>query len=61
MSARGGDQLVENLGHALPRLGADPPDVVRRLPEQIGHLLGDALGLSARQIDLVEAGDQLQA
>ena len=29
-------------------------------PEQLGHLLGDALGLGAGEVDLVQARDQLE-
>ena len=35
--------------------------VVGRLAEQLGDLLGDALGLGAGQVDLVQARDQLEA
>ena len=31
-----------------------------RLAEQLGDLLGDALGLGAGQVDLVQARDQLE-
>ena len=34
--------------------------LVGRLAEQLGDLGRDALGLGAGQVDLVEAGDQLQ-
>ena len=54
------DQLVEHVGDALAGLGADPPHVVGRLAEQLGDLLGDALGLGAGQVDLVQARDQLE-
>ena len=55
------DQLVEHVGHALAGLRADPPHGVGGLAEQLGDLLGDALGLGAGQIDLVQARDQLEA
>ena len=32
-----------------------------RLAEQLGDLLGHALGLGAGQVDLVQAGDELEA
>ncbi len=54
------DQLVEHVGHALTRLGADPPDAVRGLAEQLRDLLGHPLGLRAGQVDLVQARDQLE-
>ena len=39
------DQLVEDLADPLAGLGADPVHGLGRLAEQIGHLLGHALGL----------------
>jgi hypothetical protein len=42
-------------------LAGDPQDVVHRLAEQVGDLLGDALGLGAGQVELVEHRDQLEA
>ena len=35
--------------------------VVGVLADQVGDFAGDALGLGARQVDLVEARDQLEA
>ena len=55
-----GDQLVEYVGYSLAGLGADPPDGVGGLAEQLGHLLGDPLGLGAGEVDLVQARDQLE-
>ena len=54
------DQLVQHLGDALAGLGTDPPHVLGRLSEQLGDLLRDALRLGARQVHLVQAGDQLE-
>src|SRR5690349_22882928 len=38
------DELVEHVGHALARLRADAPDAVRRLAEELRHLVGHPLG-----------------
>ena len=46
--------------HALPGLRRDPQDVVRLAADQVADLAGDALGLGARQVDLVEHRDQLE-
>ena len=54
------DQLVQHVGHPLSGLGADPPHRVGRLTQQIRDLLRDPLGLGPRQIDLVQARDQLE-
>ena len=55
------DELLEDVDDALPRLAGHVQDVVHRLAEQVGDLLGDALGLGAGQVDLVEHRDQLEA
>ncbi len=55
-----GDQLVEDIGHALAGLRADPPHCVGGLSQQLGDLLGDPLGLGAGKVDLVQAWDQLE-
>ena len=72
MSARGGaagsplrrrdarDQLLEHLGDALAGLRRDAQDLVGLLADQVGDLLGHALGLGAGQVDLVQARDQLE-
>ena len=72
ISARGGrvgvalrrrdarDELLEHVDDALAGLGGDAPDLVRVLADQLGDLLGDALGLGAGQVDLVQARDQLE-
>ena len=54
------DERVEHLDDARPRLGADAQHPVGRLAQQLGDLRRDPLGLGAGQVDLVEAGDQLQ-
>ena len=53
-------ELLEDLLDALPRLAGDALDAVAGLAEQLGDLLGDALGLGAGQVDLVQARDQLE-
>ena len=55
------DQLVENIGHTLAGLRADPAHGVGGLAEQLGYLAGHPLRLRAGQIDLVQARDQFQA
>ena len=55
------DELLEHVDDALAGLAGDVQDVVHRLAEQVGDLLGHALGLGAGQVDLVEHRDQLQA
>ena len=72
ISARGGavgvavrrrdarDQLLEHLGHAVAGLRRDAQDLVGLLADQVGDLLGHALGLGAGQVDLVQARDQLE-
>ena len=55
-----GDQLVEHVGYALAGLGADPSDAVSGLAEELRDLLGHALGLGTGEVDLVQAGDQLE-
>ena len=54
------DDRLEHLGHPLPGLGRDPQ---RRcvVPQQVGDLARDLVGAGARQIDLVQHGDQLEA
>ena len=54
------DQLVEHIGDALTGLRADPAHQRGILADQVGDLLGDALGLGAGQVELVHAGDQFQ-
>ena len=54
------DQLVQHLEHPLPRLRADPPHALGGLPEQLSDLRRDPLGLGSRQVDLVQARDQLE-
>ena len=54
------DDLLEDVLDPLPRLAGDAPDRVGRLAEQVGDLLGDALGLGAGQVDLVQARDELE-
>src|SRR5207247_6079515 len=44
-----------------PGLAADTQDLVGRLADELGDLLGDAVGFGAGEVDLVEAGDQLKA
>ena len=73
ISARGGpvrvarrrrhalDELLEHVDDAVAGLAGDPQDVVHRLAEQVGDLLGDALGLGAGQVELVEHRDELEA
>ena len=55
------DQLVEDLDDALAGLGADAEHAVGRLADQVGDLLADPLGLGAREVDLVQARDQLES
>ena len=55
------DELLEDVLDPLARLAGDAQDRVGRLAEQVGDLLGDALGLGARQVDLVQARDELEA
>ena len=55
------DELLEHVDDAVAGLAGDPQDVVDRLAEQVGDLLGDALGLGARQVELVEHRDELEA
>ena len=56
-----GDDRLQDVGDALPRLRADAQDVVGRAAEQVDDLAGHALGLGAGQVDLVQAGDDLEA
>jgi len=60
-SGDAGHELLEHVGHALARLGGDAPHRVRVLPDQLGDLLGHPLGLGAGEVDLVQAGDELEA
>ena len=55
------DELLEHVLDALAGLARDPPDGVGRLAQQLGDLLGHALGLGAGQVDLVQARDELEA
>ena len=52
---------LEQLGHALAGLGRDAEHLVGVLAEQLGDLAGHPVGLGARQVDLVQRGDQLEA
>src|SRR3546814_8246328 len=51
---------IQTLFRSLPRLAGDRKDLVALLSDQIGDLAGDALGLGARQVDLVEARDEFE-
>ena len=55
------DQLLEHLGDTGAGLAADAQDRLGRLAEQLGDFAGDALGFGAGQVELVQAGDQLEA
>ena len=54
------DDLLQQLVDALAGLGRDPADRLRRLADQLGDLPRHALGLGARQVDLVHGRDQLE-
>jgi hypothetical protein len=54
------DQLLQHVLDALACLAGDAQDRVGRLAKQLRDLLCDALGLSPRQVDLVQARDQLE-
>ncbi len=72
MSARGGasgspagagirsHDRLQHLVHALPGLRGDAQDGVRRAADQVADLARDPLGLSPRQVDLVQDRDQLE-
>ena len=55
------DELLEHVDHALPRLARDVADVLLRLADELGHLGADLVGHRARQVDLVQARDELEA
>ena len=52
---------VDLPGAEPERVAEEISDLIGRLAELVRHLLGHPLGLGARQVDLVEARDQLQA
>ena len=54
------DHLVEHLGDALAGLGTHPQDVSRLAADDVRDLLGVLLRVGARQVDLVEHGDDLE-
>jgi len=54
------DELLEHLFHAFAGLAGDDLDLVAVDPEQLAHFVAHALGLGAREVDLVEARDQLE-
>ena len=51
---------VEQLGHALAGLGADAQDLVGGDAEHPLDLVGVAVGIGRREVDLVERGDDLE-
>ena len=51
---------VHELGHALAGLGRDQQDVLGGEAEHLFDLLGVALGLGGRQVDLVEHRHDLE-
>ena len=55
------DDRLQNLPHPLPGLRRDPEGLGRVAPEQVGDLVRDAIGIGARQVDLVQHRDQLEA
>ncbi len=55
------DELLEHLRDALTRLAADPQDRAGVLPDQLRDFARNPLGLGAGQVDLVQAGNQLEA
>ncbi len=52
---------LQQLGHTLAGLGGDADHALRVDADQLGDLPGHALGLRAREVDLVHRGDQLEA
>jgi hypothetical protein len=54
------DHGVEQLGHALPGLGADAQDLVGGDAQHLLDLGGVAIGVGGGQVDLVEGGDDLE-
>ena len=54
------DDGVEQLGHALAGLGADPQDVLGRDAEHLLDLGRAPVGVGGGQVELVEAGDDLE-
>ena len=54
------DDGVEQLGHAVAGLGADPQDVLGRDAEHLLDLGRAAVGVGGGQVELVEAGDDLE-
>ena len=55
-----GDDRLQHLLDALARLGRDPQHLVGIAADQVGDLGRHPLRLGARQVDLVEHGNQLQ-
>ena len=54
------DDGVEQLGHALARLGRDAQDVLGGDAEHVLDLHRVAVGVGGRQVDLVQGGDDLE-
>ena len=54
------DDGVEQVAHTLAGLGGDPQDLIGRQPEDPFDLLGVGVGIGRGQVDLVEAGDDLE-
>ena len=55
-----GDDRLQHLLDALARLGRDPQHLIGIAADQVGDLGRHPLRLGARQVDLVEHGNQLQ-
>ncbi len=55
------DHGLQNIVHALARLGARAHRVFRRDADDVLDLLDGALRIGRRQVDLVEHGDDLYA
>src|SRR5207248_1946483 len=47
---------LEQLGHVRALLGRDAQDLLRLRPDQLVNLLGAAIGLGSRQVDLERTG-----
>ena len=56
-----GDQLLQHLHHARAGLAGDAQDRFRGLADQLRHFARHPLGLGAGEVELVQAGDQLEA
>ncbi len=54
------DDRLQHLEHPLAGLGRDRQRFLGIAAEQVGDLAGDALGLGAGQVDLVDDRDQLE-